>query len=222
MSLLILATAPVIIILVYVYIRDKYEKEPLGLLLKALLGGGLTIIPIVLVSGWLEGYKVYFTGFQQVGYVAFILAALVEEFFKFAVLFFLIWRNKEFNEKFDGIVYAVFISLVFAWVANISYVFNYGESAGYLRALTAVPAHALFGVTMGYYFSFAKFGHNKRKNINMFLALFMPVLLHGIYDFILMSGHYMYLLLFIPFVIYLWWSGFNKMKVLSDNSKFKI
>ena len=159
MNLLILAAAPVLIIAIFIYIRDRYEKEPIGLLLKTLLAGSLTTIPVVFVNGWLAGYSEYFTGLSQAGYTAFVMAACVEEFFKFLALYLLIWRNREFNEKFDGIVYAVYISLGFALVENIMYVTNYGEEAGYMRALTAVPAHALFGVTMGYYFAFAKFGH---------------------------------------------------------------
>ena len=221
MNLLALASAPVIIILVYVYIRDKYEKEPLSLLLKTLLAGALIVIPVMLVNSWLEGYKVHFTGLQQVGYVAFVVAALVEEFFKFIALYFIIWRNREFNEKFDGIVYAVFISLGFALVENIMYVYNFGETTGYMRAFTAVPAHALFGVTMGYYFAFAKFGA-KRNMYYLFMALFMPVLLHGIYDFLLMTQMNIYLLIFIPFIFYLWWAGFKKMKEISNNSRYKI
>lgn len=220
MNLLILATAPVIIILIYVYIRDKYEKEPLGLLLKALLAGALTTIPIILVNSWLEGYKVYFEGLQQVAYIAFVVAGFVEELFKFAALYLLIWGHREFNEKFDGIVYAVFISLGFALIENIMYVTNYGETTGYMRAFTAVPAHALFGVTMGYFFAFAKFGQ-KNRTLNLFKALFIPVILHGIYDFILMSQHEMFLIIFIPFIFYLWRAGFKKMKILSDNSRFK-
>lgn len=220
MNLLILAIAPVIIILVYVYIRDKYEKEPLGLLLKALLAGALTPIPILLVNSWLEGYKVSFEGLQQVGYIAFVVAGFVEELFKFAALYLLIWSHREFNEKFDGIVYAVFISLGFALIENIMYVYKYGEMTGYMRAFTAVPAHALFGVTMGYFFSLAKFNIGNRK-LNLLKALFIPVLLHGIYDFILMSEHEMFLLIFIPFLFYIWRAGFKKMKILSDSSKFK-
>lgn len=221
MNLLILATAPVIIILFYVYIRDKYEKEPFGLLLKTLLAGALTVIPVIIVNSWLDGYKVYFTGLQQVGYIAFIVAALVEEFFKFAALYFIIWRNKEFNEKFDGIVYAVFVSLGFALVENIMYVTNYGENTGYVRAITAVPAHALFAVAMGYYFAFAKFS-TKRNMYYLAMALFMPIMLHGIYDFLLMAQMDIYLLIFIPFMLYLWKAGFKKMKELSDHSPYKI
>lgn len=204
----------------YVYIRDKYEKEPLGLLLKALLAGALTTIPVILINSWLDGYKVYFDGLQQVGYVAFVVAGFVEELCKFAALYLLIWSHREFNEKFDGIVYAVFISLGFALIENILYVFKYGETTGYLRAFTAVPAHALFGVTMGYFFSLAKFG-GKNRSLNLLKAFLIPVLLHGIYDFILMSQHEMYLLIFIPFISYIWWAGFKKMKILSKNSRFK-
>ena len=41
MHLVLIALAPVLIILFYVYFRDKYEREPLGLLLKALVAGGI-------------------------------------------------------------------------------------------------------------------------------------------------------------------------------------
>ncbi|MCD4683918.1 MAG: PrsW family intramembrane metalloprotease [Bacteroidales bacterium] len=220
MNLLVLSIAPVIIILVYIYIRDKYEKEPWGLLLKALLVGALTTIPILLVEIWLKKYIIYFTGLHAAAYNAFIVAAFTEELFKFLALYYLIWRNKEFNEKFDGIVYAVFISLGFALVENIMYVFEYGQSTGIMRALTAVPAHAIFGITMGYYFGLAKFTEKNRTS-NLVSALLIPIILHGIYDFILMSQHQMYLLIFIPFIFYLWRSGFKKMKILSNNSRFK-
>lgn len=222
MNLLVLAAAPVFIIAVYVYIRDKYEREPLGLLLKALLAGALTTIPVIFVNSWLGGYSEYFSGLTQAGYVAFVVAAFVEELFKFIALYLLIWSNKEFNEKFDGIVYAVFVSLGFALLENIMYVTSYGETTGYMRALTAVPAHALFGVTMGYYFAFAKFGDAKNKTKNLIKALAWPIFLHGVYDFILMSEHPVFLLLFIPFIFFIWRAGFKKMKELSDKSKFRI
>ncbi len=220
MNLLLLASAPVIIILVYVYIRDKYQKEPAGLLFKTLLVGALTTIPILLVETWLSKFMVYFSGLHASAFYAFVVAAFTEEFFKFAALYYLIWRHKEFDEKYDGIVYAVFVSLGFALVENIMYVFQYGHEVAYTRALTAVPVHAILGITMGYYFSLAKF-FKKRRTVNFMTALLMPILLHGIYDFILMSQHQMYLLIFIPFLFYLWRSGFKKMKELSDDSRWK-
>ncbi len=190
------------------------------MLFKTLLVGALTTIPILLVETWLSKFMVYFSGLHAAAYNAFVVAAFTEEFFKFAALYYLIWRHKEFDEKYDGIVYAVFVSLGFALVENIMYVFQYGHEVAYARALTAVPVHAILGITMGYYFSLAKF-YKKRRAVNFLTALLMPILLHGIYDFILMSQHQMFLLIFIPFLYYLWRSGFKKMKELSDNSRYK-
>lgn len=221
MNLIVLASAPIIIILVYIYIRDKYEHEPIALLIKTLLAGALTVIPVLLVNSWLENFKGNFNGYTEVGYTAFVLAGFVEEFFKFLALFLLIWNHKEFDEKFDGIVYGVFISLGFAWVENIMYVLSYGHTVGYMRAITAVPAHAIFGITMGYFFSLAKF-LPKDRMIYFSKALIYPVILHGIYDFILMSKQNILLVVFIPFVFYMWKAGFKKMKMLSDNSRFKL
>lgn len=220
LTLIALASAPVIIILVYIYFRDKYERETLGLLIKALLAGALTVIPVLLVNSFLEPLKVNFTGYAEVAWVAFVVAGFVEELFKFLALFLLIWNHKEFNEKFDGIVYAVFISLGFAWVENIMYVYNYGHTTAYVRAFTAVPAHALFGITMGYFFGLAKF-IKKDSLLNFTKALLYPIILHGVYDFILMTRHNMLLLVFIPFIIYLWWAGFKKMKIHSGSSRYK-
>jgi protease PrsW len=214
MTYLLLALAPVLIILVYIYIRDKYEKEPFLLLLTSLIAGGFTIIPVIFIEEWLGNYALRYSGIQIAAFEAFIVAGFTEEFFKFLALFFLIWRSREFNEKFDGIVYAVFISLGFAAVENVIYLVEYGPGTGFTRALTAIPAHAIFGITMGYYFSIAKFRPGK-KYYGFGLALVMPVLLHGIYDFILMSQLEMYLLFFVVYLFLLWRWGFKKLREIN-------
>lgn len=222
MELLILALAPVFIILIYIYIRDKYEKEPLSLLVKALLLGVLIVVPVFFVEKFLQAAGANLSGYSKIAYVAFIVAAFTEEIFKFAALYYLIWKNKAFNEKIDGIVYAVFISLGFAAVENVVYVYKYGQSAAVLRALTAVPGHALFGVAMGYYLGLAKMSRiKKKKTKNLLLAILVPIGLHGMYDFILMSEHKYLMVAFIPFLYYMWKSGFKRIKEHSDNSRFK-
>jgi len=213
MRLLLLASAPVIIILVYIYIRDRYEKEPVGMLLRSLFFGMLIILPVVAVETILGRYSGIFPGMTRTAYVAFIVAGFTEELFKFAALHLTIWRNKNFNERFDGIVYAVFISLGFAWIENIMYVFQHGFSTGMLRAFTAVPAHAIFGVSMGFYFSKAKFVNKAYLP----MALIMPIVLHGVYDFILMSGKSFLLALFIPYMIFLFARAYKEMDQLSVN-----
>lgn len=225
-----LGIAPVLIIGVYIYSRDKYEKEPIGMLIKSLLIGILIVIPIAITELWLvskSNVDIFGIASQDGShvnifdsfYVAFIVAALSEEGFKYGALYYFIWKNKNFNEYFDGIVYAVFISLGFAGVENVLYVFLDGMNTGIARLFLSVPAHALFGVVMGYYLSMAKYD-SANQNKLLRKALFYPVLLHGIFDFILMSGRVYLMVLFVPFLIYLWVSGFKKLKHLSEITQF--
>ncbi|MBN1185028.1 MAG: PrsW family intramembrane metalloprotease [Bacteroidales bacterium] len=220
MTLLIVSLAPVFLIAFYIYFRDKYEKEPIGILLRALLAGAIIVIPILIIEGFLQSFSAMFKGFFKAGWDAFAVAAFTEESFKYLALYLIIWNNKNFNEKFDGIVYAAFIALGFAGIENVFYVFRYGHAVAIMRALTAVPAHALFGVTMGYYFGLAKF-EEKHKKLRLRLAWFVPIILHGIYDFILFVDIPAYLLIFLPYIVYIWVAGLKKMKKLSDASVFK-
>ena len=222
MNLFIAAIAPVLIILIYIYLRDKWEKEPLRKLFMAVVLGALTIFPIMFVEMALSKILPFFNLNSRLSafYNAFIVAGLTEETFKYLALLWLIWKSKEFNEKFDGLVYAVFISLGFAMVENIFYVFNSGISTAIMRAVTAVPAHAIFGVSMGYYLSFARFSlFNKKRNF--VLALLVPIGLHGIYDFILMSNEPGYYLVFILYFYYLYKNGFKRLNELSSISRFR-
>lgn len=222
-SLVFVASAPVLIILTYFYYRDKYEKEPLRLLIEGLVAGGVIVLPVIYFEQMIQQFG---TGMQshisQGAYTAFLVAALVEETFKFFAVYVLIWKNPNFNEEFDGIVYSVFVSLGFALIENISYVFRHdnGMSVGMLRAFTAVPAHAMFGVMMGYRFGLAKFIPAKRFKF-LALAFIVPFFFHGIYDFILMSQEPVFLLFFFPFVIYLLWRSLRRMKQLVETSLFK-
>jgi RsiW-degrading membrane proteinase PrsW (M82 family) len=221
MFLLNLSIAPVFIILFYIYLRDKYEKEPLKLLLKILLFGALTVIPALIIETALSyfGRIIHFIPIVSTFYGAFVVAAITEETLKFSVIYLFIWKNKEFNEKFDGIVYAVFASLGFALVENVMYVFQYGSGVGLTRAFTAVPAHTIFGISMGFFFGLAKFTPNK-KSFFLTISLLLPIILHGIYDFILMSEEDILLVLFVPYLIGILFFSFKLMKKHSDNSKF--
>ncbi len=227
--LLILSILPTVLILLYLYRRDKYEQEPFSLLLKAFGLGALSTVFVVIVvevSGITANTGNHFIdAFIE----AFFMAAIPEELLKFAMLYFLIWKNENFNERFDGIIYAVFVSMGFATLENILYVLQSGAATAIVRALTAVPAHALFGVTMGFYFSYAKF-LPESKNKYLALCIIIPVLLHGIYDFILMwqanlLEHHpefavFLTLVFIAFVVFLWIQGFKKIKKLSADFYF--
>jgi len=220
MAILLASLAPVFIILFYIYFRDKYDKEPLGLLIKSLVVGMLIVIPIVLVERLLVAIMPPIGKVPAAAYNAFLVAGSTEEVFKFLALYLLVWKSPSFDEKFDGIVYAVFVSLGFAAVENVLYVLDGGYHTAIVRAITAVPAHALFGITMGYYLGIARMYSELRKEY-LRKAILIPIVLHGIYDFILMVEVGWLLMLFIPYVIYLYVMGMKKIRILSNASVFK-
>ena len=118
---------------------------------------------------------------------AFFGAAIPEELAKFFMLWLLLRKNVHFDEKMDGIVYAVCVSLGFAAIENIMYLFTNADSylsVGIARAIFAVPGHFCFGILMGYYYSLAKF-YPKAPKKNKILILAAPILVHGVYDSIL-------------------------------------
>jgi len=219
-NLIILSLSPVFIIALYIYFRDKYEKEPWQLLLKAILAGTIITIPIGISEKFISWLGLGFEGIFSSVWNAFFVAAFCEETFKYMAVFLLFWNRKEFNEKFDGIIYAAFVSLGFAGIENLMYVLGSGYATGIARALTAVPAHALMGITMGYYLGLAKF-YPKKKNSSLKKAFIVPFLIHGFYDFILMSGKNYLLLLFIPLVIFMWITALRKMKKHNETSIFR-
>lgn len=220
MTLLLIALAPVVFLFSYVYFRDKYEREPIGLLLKGFLLGVIIIFPVGLIENYLENFNPNSTTFLKGAYTGFITAGFTEELFKLLVVLLLFWRNRNFNEKFDGIVYAVSVSLGFAAIENVFYVFNNSSMhVGLMRAFTAVPGHTIFGIVMGYYLGLAKFSSTQNNKWLLF-AFLIPWLLHGVYDFLLLSGHYMLLLLFFPFLVYMYRVGLKRMRELNSESQF--
>jgi len=211
MFLLFLAIGPVAIILAYIYALDKYEKEPLLLCFKTTFWGAVIVIPIILVELVLAEIS------SNILWQSFIVAAVTEEAFKFLVVYKIAYKRAEFNEPFDGIIYAVFASLGFATVENIFYVLDGGAGIAILQAATAVPAHSIFGVRMGFFFGLAKFSTENEKNL-LQKAILVPILLHGVYDYIVMSGNGLLLALFIPYLIYLYKLAFRLMK---EHSMFR-
>jgi protease PrsW len=220
MDILIISLAPVAIIGGYIWFRDRYEREPLRMLVFSLLAGAVIIIPVVFTEGFISQPAEFMDDIPAALWKGFAVAGFTEEAFKYLALYLLFWKSREFNDKYDGIVYATFISLGFAAIENILYVYSEGYATGMVRAFTAVPAHAVFGITMGFYFGIAKFYPKKRKYM-LFMAFCLPFLLHGIYDFILMTGIDWLWVVFLVFLLFLYISGLRRLRNLSDQSFFK-
>ncbi|MCT4543453.1 MAG: PrsW family glutamic-type intramembrane protease [Vallitalea sp.] len=221
-DLIAIAVTPGIALALGIYLTDRYDKEPIHLLIKIFLLGALSILPVLLIE-WILSLFNIFSGMLNIAYTAFIVAGFSEELVKREVVLRFAYNHKAFNEKLDGIVYAVYSSLGFATVENIMYiVFRYAHvsSVGIQRAIFSVPAHMLFAITMGYYLSLAKYSEDERKmKYYLRLSLLIPILLHGIYDYILMSQNKDLLILFIPFIIFLWSYNLRKLNKYYKESK---
>ncbi len=184
MLLLALALAPGAAIALYIYLKDKHEREPLGLLLLSFFYGALSVIVTLLISMPLEVILINKQSAAELFADAFFKVALVEEFSKFIFIRFILFRNKNFNEPFDGIVYAAMVGMGFATLENILYVYQFGIPTGIMRMFTAVPAHACFAILMGYYLGRAKFTPHRKLYYSL-LALISATVFHGLYDYFL-------------------------------------
>lgn len=207
--LIVVAMLPVLYLISYVYRMDKLDKEPPHLIGRLVLYGAFATffaviterLGIFLLS--LSGWPADSLPYRFLMY--FLVVGLSEEGFKYLMLRRLTWFSPFFNCQFDALVYAVTLSLGFALWENIQYVFAYGMGTALVRAVTAVPGHACFGVFMGIWYGHAKRCYNRRQDgrsrLYGVLALLIPTLIHGAYDFIATSGKDGMLLYFIVFVI---------------------
>ena len=164
-----LALLPAIVLCVYIYKKDKADKEPPKLLATLLLAGvGVALIAMLVEMGLGallnaafgltgdydgSGDLSAFSGRLYYFIEAFLIVAPAEEFFKWLFTWKITAKNKNFNSLFDGVIYCVFTSLGFAAFENVMYVFQYGVSAALMRAVTAVPGHMFFAIIMGYFYS---------------------------------------------------------------------
>lgn len=186
MNLLLASISPILIVILYIYFKDRYEKEPRELLLYNFLLGAIVSILITTIFYYILNIILPLTDTTSVSQQfikAFFVVGFTEEFSKYLIVRYYAQTHREFNEPFDGIVYAVVVSMGFAATENIFYVLEGGYATALSRAFTAVPAHATFGVLMGYYLGKAKFSNN--KIVFNLTGLLLAVIFHGTYDFFL-------------------------------------
>ncbi|MBN2077734.1 MAG: PrsW family intramembrane metalloprotease [Spirochaetes bacterium] len=206
--LVIIGLAPPIGFLAYILYLDRIEPEPMGFIVKVLLLGGLTVIPVGLAELALMNLA-FFSGSGLTGAArkSFLLIAPLEEAAKLALVMLVVWRNRNFNEENDGIVYTGTAAIGFAMVENLLYVAQFGIATGIMRAVTAIPLHTFTGVLMGYFIGIARFAPTPRRTKKNIAAGFLIALVfHAVYDTFVLSETPAALLM-IPIVIALFIMG---------------
>ena len=223
------AVVPAIILLVRVYKADRLDREPKGLLLSLVLFGILStgiaavleLLGTHLLSRFLEEGSILYNLILY-----FVIVACSEEGAKYLLLRVRTWRSRHFNCQFDGVVYAVFVSLGFALWENIGYVVQnqHGLATALARAVTAVPGHACFGVFMGVFYGAAKrFEGMRLPHLSKRwrrLSLLFPVLLHGTYDFIATVSAKSAGLIFLAFILVMFSVCFRLVKRASAGDQY--
>lgn len=204
----IAAVGPAIALMVVIYNQDKVEHEPFPLLMKLIGGGFLAAIPAMILETIGEPLLTNFIDPGSPLYsvvLAFLVVALAEEGSKFFFLRLFSWRSPAFDYRFDGIVYAVFISLGFAALENVEYVVGYGLSIAPMRALLAIPGHFSFAVFMGYFYGRAKLwedvGNHTKSVMAQWAAVLSAVFFHGFYDACAMSQTVAASIVFLIYVV---------------------
>ncbi|WP_102027178.1 glutamic-type intramembrane protease PrsW [Salirhabdus sp. Marseille-P4669] len=204
--------APGLALLVFFYLKDRFDTEPFSLVFKSFVFGLLLVFPIMFIQ-----YAFMAEGVgQSVWFQSFFLSGVLEEFFKWFIFLYVVYKHVSFDNHYDGIVYGVAISLGFASLENLLYLIANGIEHAFGRAIFPVSSHALFGVIMGYYIGKTKFAIHKPKR-SLLIALLLPAFLHGLYDFILVSIESYWLYIMAPFMLFLWMFALRKVKVANHH-----
>lgn len=216
-SILAWGLVPPILLIIYMYHLDKIEREPVGLIIKTFIFGMLSVIPAILweiigeyiVLFILPDSLVYRTDMSDYSVIyyfleMFFVVAIAEETSKRALATLSVWKNPEFNFRFDAVIYYTTSALGFAAAENILYMTDYGSEIAISRL---IPVHSICGVFMGYHMGLAKTaeldGDLKAARRHKRHGLIIPVLIHGSYDFCLSVGSDLLCLAVLLFILVL-------------------
>lgn len=218
LTVLTAAIAPGVALLAYFYLKDRYDTEPISLVIKLFLFGVLIVFPIMVLQ------RALVHGLGEDPFVfSFLISSLPEEFFKWFLVYFITFKHASFDEPYDGIVYAVAVSLGFATLENVFYAFLNGSSFSSLmiRAFLPVSGHAMFGVMMGYHLGKAKFTpEHTRKHLLLSLAL--PVFWHGVFDYTLLLSKAYWVWFMVPLMSFLWLRSLRKVNRANAKSPLRV
>ena len=222
------AVIPAAILLKYIYNTDKLDRESPRILTGLVFAG--IISTLIAIAGEEAGTFILeriFGDTESTAYnlcLYFIVVGVSEEGGKYIMLKKRTWHSPEFNCQFDGVVYATFVSLGFALWENIEYVMMFGLHTAMVRAITAVPGHCCFGVFMGVFYGLAKrnanYGHPMKSKMCRILALVVPVLIHGTYDFVCTMKTGNSSLLFLCFIAVVFLASFRLVRNMADHDRF--
>ena len=223
--IILMVLLQVSVLMLYIYHRDNIEKEPIGLILIIFILGMLCVI----FSGKI--WNLIANAIPEIGeevtnenkYVRFLVSygeiGFIEETVKYIFLNIIIYRNKNYNYEYDGIVYSTAISLGFALLEGINYGIGSNIFTTIIRGVLTTPMHVVYGVFMGYYLSKSKKNISSRSLYYRYIGLFIPIIIHGTSDYLLSTLNQSNLLIYIIYSLVIYIMALKKINELSNLDK---
>ncbi|HBS04227.1 MAG TPA: hypothetical protein DEA96_04625 [Leptospiraceae bacterium] len=150
---------------------------------EAFLAGAVIAVALLLLSPHTSDRMEELTPVTQ----GFLLAALPEKLLGLLALSYMMVRDRDQMSVKNTIGYAILIGAGFSFVENIAYAWIYGSQIVYLRLFSSVSMHLTSMGIMGYLLGLGYI--RKRKGWIFFIFAFLiPFLLHGIFDFSILTG----------------------------------
>ena len=231
-TLITICLVPSIFFMWFLYKQDKVEKEPINLLLTLFIGGISSCIISSLIIMTLKTYipflndNIYSLNLIQIIIRLLFVISMVEELAKFIIGYMIVWKDKNFNYLYDGILYFSYVALGFSTFENIIYQiqFNsYGLLPIFIRSITSIPAHICFGIFSGYLISIAKlesYKKNGKTKKYIILSIIIPIILHFLYNFILLNSNKIFnIIIFITYLVLLILLSYKIILLVRKNKK---
>lgn len=208
--------------LIFYQYKDREEPEPKVLVLKIFFWGMVATLPAVLFELIAELIVPFSdnTNIAQIFWGTFIVVAPIEEFLKYLVIKWRIYKNPAFDQRLDGIVYGTIVGIGFASLENVFAAIGSGPQVGAvvsviaLRFLTATLMHTLATGILGYYVGRARFNPERAKKL-ITRGLLIAIIIHGAYNFMITLG----VSATIPFLVFILLGGFLTLNQLIKHLK---
>src|SRR5256712_9728222 len=182
-ELLLLAVAPSVFLLWFFRQKERFIREPIGLMIKVFIIAECGLTPAIIFEIIGDKLRRPDNGLIETILFLFIFVGPGEEFGKYIAVKRGAFKNPKFHGPMDGIVLGVSAALGFATIENIDYVLSAPTPeaqilTGIIRAFLSVPGHAFWGAIPRFYIGHAIY---KGKHWLAYDGLAISSILHATY-----------------------------------------
>jgi len=176
------------------YLREDVHPEPKSLILQVFVLGALSA-PIALVAEGALNKILNNFGDRVSLWTLLILMAAIEEIVKYLVVWLRMFRDKNFDEPIDAMVYMVVAALGFATAENIFFSSSAFANSAILgigvisaRFIGSTLLHTLSSSIIGYGLALNMHSFPQKRLFLMTSVFIEAILLHALFNYIILSN----------------------------------